>query len=590
MTEQEAEPERVVAELAQILQQEPRLRAELLRARREFFPAGADGSTAVVPGAADAAERRFHEWFLLERESDVLAGVPRDLPPFDVLAETLPETLVGVFVVQPNVGGAVVARDLQDGSDLELVVPPGTLQAGDMLVGRIYEVGGGRWLPSTALAIFRPGVELAQAFQRDLKRLQLERRLFQVELEHLLLHRHRAAPQTGLQAVAAVVPAAVASPAVPLEHLEADLERVLAAANSDLSAADVSQQLANAARPGPLLGPWLDQLAFDTVVDLDRVRSLMLEIWNAHHVGEPPAAEVDPGTALPGETLGERLVRTLDEGLSQKRDVGEIFAQLERMAGIEPDPEDEDDAALLRPAAANADDDEPADDTRAFDDDEDDADTDPLPPARGEDDAGDGDLGPLVEEYLWERQRSADPAAAPLRLFAELQQNAPLPHRDLEQVTTTDLMRLLLHVYLGSSPPQRANAVRAAFAEVRAFYEWATREQELSLGDVPGGCQGPLLDQLERLQAAGIGLSSQATGRLRPGILEVDEVGKDGFGARDDDGSDHWIAAAPAACAQLRPGDLVLGALAPAATGAAKGRSLAGLVVVLPADARALME
>jgi hypothetical protein len=602
MSEPEVEPERIVAELAQRLLQEPRLRSELQRARREFFPVGADG-VAVVPGAADAAERRFHEWFLLERESEALGVVPTEVPPFQDLAVDLPDTMAGVFVVQPLVGGVFCARDLQDDSDLELNVPAATLHAGDLLVGRLYDLGAGRWQPSSALAIFRPGIELAKAFQRDLQRLGLERRLFQVELEHLLLHRHRqATPLRPATAPTAVVPATPVAPGVPLEHLEADLDRLLAAAGSDLAAADISQQLANAARPGPVLGPLLDELAFDTVVDLDRVRSLLLEIWNAHHEGEPPAAEIDPGTALPGETLGERLVRTLDEGLSQKRDVAEIFAQLERMAGIEPDPDDEDDAAMLRqdrPDSADDEDDAAGEDELGrgpapFDDDDDDDDaaTDPEPQPRRDTDAtaevGDGDLGPLVEEYLWERQRSADPASSPLRLFAELQQNAPLPHRDLEQVTSTDVMRVLLHVYLGSAPSQRAAAVRAAFTELRLFYDWAMHEQELDLADVPAGCQGPLLDQLDRLQAAGVGLSTPGAGKSRPGILEVDDLGKDGFGARDDDGTDHWIAASAAACQHLRVGDLVLGALQPASAG--KPRSLAGLVVVLPADARTLME
>ena len=71
-------------------------------------------------------------------------------------------------------------------------------------------------------------------------------------------------------------------------------------------------------------------------------------------------------------------------------------------------------------------------------------------------------------------------------------------------------------------------------------------------------------------------------------MLEVEDVGPRGFGVRDDDGGDHWLEVDPATAANLRVGDLVLGALAPATAGQARG--LVGLVVVLPADARSLME
>jgi len=279
-------------------------------------------------------------------------------------------------------------------------------------------------------------------------------------------------------------------------------------------------------------------------------------------------SDIEPAATAPGESLGERLARTLDEGLAQKRDVGDLFAQLERMAGIEPEPEDDDDRDV------EADDDEALESGRG----------------RADDDDGEptGNLVPLVEEYLWETERANDPAAGPLRLFARLQQNAAVPHVDLEEITPTDVLRSLLHVYLGAAPAERAAAVRFAFAQLRAFYAWAETTQELQLGGVLDGVQGALLDQLDRLQAAGQALSTPAPASARAGIVTVDEIGSDGFGASDDDGDDHWLLSAPQALAGLCVGDLVLGSLQPARAGARE--SLAGLVVVLPADARSLIE
>jgi hypothetical protein len=69
-------------------------------------------------------------------------------------------------------------------------------------------------------------------------------------------------------------------------------------------------------------------------------------------------------------------------------------------------------------------------------------------------------------------------------------------------------------------------------------------------------------------------------------MMTIDEVRRGGFGASDDDGGDHWLMASGDATSHLRAGDLVLGALRRTAAGAV----LTGLVVVLPADARALIE
>lgn len=620
-----------VAKLAAKLAADPRLRAEMQRARREFFGADARAAdadsggnrAAAAPGAASAAEHRFAEWFALERSCDTLGDVPVELPAYGEFADELMGSLAGVFLVQGAVGGAVSARDLQDDTILDLMVPPQSLREGDLLVGRLFPSGPGTYTPSTACAVFRPGVELGRAFARDLQRLELDRRLQQVELEHLLLRRPEQTQSPTAALVAAGKPAADAPPAVPLEHLEADLERLLRDAGSELSAATISQQLALVARPGQVMGPLLDEMAFESDVDLDRLRDLLLQLWNAHHAEEDdPVSAVDgpvPGAA-PGETLGERLVRTLDEGLAQKRDVADLFAQLERMAGIEPEPEDGDGDAdatatteVPRRAANGGDDDEAADD-EAFDDEhEEDDEDDGFPgeptksgPTRrsaarrtdvddadfGEDAAtfGDpdaGDLEPLVEEYLWESQRAS--AETPLRLWTELQRNASLPRMDLEQVTAGDLMRLLLHVYLGGAPNARAAAVRDAFAELRLFYDWAASTQELDFGSVLAQCQGSLLTQLDRLHAASQALSNEQRPAGRPGILQIEDVGPTGFGVRDDDGGTHWITTAQSVAAQLQVGDLVLGALAPSRSGGSQ-RTLQGLVVVLPEQARELME
>lgn len=548
MTRNEARAtELAVASLAQELAADPHLHAEMQRARRQFF--GSDGPVApVVRGAADTAELRFAEWFVLERSSEVLGAVPAELPRYQVQLADAEESLSGVFLVLSVSPRGVEVRDLQDEAALDLAVPTGSLQPGDLLVGRLYPLGSGRFVPSTAAAVFRPGKDLGRAFQHDVGKLELERRLQQVELEHLLLRRTDQGPS----------PTAERVPVVPLERLEAELETLLQAGASGHTAAGISQLLAGAARPGPVVGPLLDELAFDTAVNLETARELLVQIWNAYHPeGLPPEPELPP--PAPGESLGERLVRTLDEGLRQKRDVDELFAQLEQLAGLEAGAADEGD--------------NPFDHDDGEEDDE------------GGPDPG-GDLGPLVQEYLWEGGIDGGPVADTLKAWVELQGNAAVPRTDVEQVTGQDLMRLLLHVYLGAAPDRRSTAVRSAFEALRQFYAWAERTLELPVGGALQECRGVLLDQLDRLEAAGRSLSTPGSRGLQPGLLQIEDVGPQGFGVRDDEGGHHWLQAPAEAAAALRVGDLVLGALQPRGA----GRALAGLVVVLPHDARALME
>jgi hypothetical protein len=532
-----------------------RLQAELQRARREFFGAG-----TAVP-AAPARELRFLEWFLLERESLALAAVPAHVVDLTGEQEALLGSSAGVWCIESVGDGIAEARDLQDDDVVDLLAPAGSLEPGDLMVGRVYPLdsagrpldGAGRprgragWQPSAAVAIHRPGRALAAAFQRDLARLGLDRRLSQAELEHLLLQRR--APE----------PAASASR--PIEHIEAELDAVLQAGGAAGAAAEISRALAESDRAGAVAGPLLDELAFDTDVDLDRARRLLVELWGAHHaasaVAEPAGAEpvadarpqdtaqatgADPGAD--DETLGARLLRTLDRGLEQHKDVGELFSELEAMAGIEPDE------------------DGPGDDELAEDA---------------------GDLAPLVTEFLWEKGQSGSDVEATLRLWLSLQQNAALPHLDLEQVTHQDLLRLLLHVYLRAAPEQRAAAVRAAFAALREFSAWAEETQDMSLDAQLVECGSALVAGVDRLQAASLRLSGAGTDAARQVLLRVEEVASTGFGVRHDE-AHHWLAAERDAAALLREGDLLLGSLAPG-----RRAALRGLVVVLPGCAAELI-
>ncbi|MFT4512287.1 MAG: hypothetical protein ACI89X_004421 [Planctomycetota bacterium] len=550
-----------IAQLATQLSKQPRLQAELQRARRQFF--GDD----LLGAGNDAAEHRFAEWFLMERESESLGVVPVTIPPYSRDIEPLEGSLVGLFLVE-SVGDTVTAIDMQDEEVVELA-EAGTLKVGDLLVGRMYPVSGERWAPSAATPALRPGRALAKAFLQDLAKLELGRRLLQIELEHLLLREH-GGTSVSLGGGSAEEPASaemVVAPDAPLEHLEADLEQLMLAVGLEHSVTDISEQLAQTLHPGAVMGPLLDQLAFDTDIDLDRIRRVLLEIWNAHHAGQTRSTE-EPGSGLgpPGETLGEQLARKLEDGIGEQEDVEDLFKQMESMAGIEPDEDDSVQDGRNTAIVAEV-----------FE--------------TGETDGDAGDLAPLVAEFHWENGNN-EPEQSALTLWIELQRSAAVPNTDVELIPAGDLMRLLLHVYLRSAPGERVAQVRGAFDELRRFYDWIVETQEIDQREVLKRCQGALLDQLERLQAAGIALSNDQAPVQSPGLMQVEETGADGFGARDDDGGSHWLLAAKNAVDLLAAGDIVLGGFAPIAGDEPTSlhRRLAGMVVVLPIDARSLIE
>jgi hypothetical protein len=548
-----------IAKLAERLSRQNRLTAEVQRARRQFF--GED----LAQAGDDTAEHRFAEWFLLERESESLGAVPVTVPPYVHDAGVLDGSTVGLFLVS-SVGTTVTVTDLQEDEILELS-EEGSLQVGDLLVGRLYPVTGERWAPSAATPALRPGKDLAKAFMHDLKKLELDRRLHQIELEHLLLRQHgqSAVAMQGDSQREPDPAEMLVEPSAPLEHLEADLEKILLPAGDHYSAAVISDGLAQSSRPGEVIGPLLDQLAFDTDIDLDEIRRLLLEIWNAHHAGDSGHADDSESSGPPGETLGEQLVRKLDQGKGEKQDVEELFAQIEKIAGIEADDDEDDDGRNTAIV------------DQVFE--------------VGDSDGDAGDLGPLISEFHWESGQE-DPEQSGLALWVELQRNAPIPNTNLESIAAPDLMRLLLHIYLRSAPAERAAQVRAAFEELRLFYDWVVVTQELDKRDVLAHCKGTLLDQLDRLQDAGVALSNDQAPMHSPGLLQVEETGADGIGARDDDGEHHWLMADAATVAHVEIGDLLLGGFATTQGDepTSMHRRLAGLVVVLPIDARSLIE
>ncbi|MBI5850103.1 MAG: hypothetical protein HZB39_03560 [Planctomycetes bacterium] len=547
---------RLAALLARV-EANDRLCAELDRARREFFGQDrSDPADGLDPTARAAAAQRFVEWFVIERQSDVLGGTVVDSfgDPDDNDAP-LAHSRAGLFLVETG-GADPTVRDLDGGEALQLVDASPTLRPGDVLAGRLFPLDDGAYAPSIATGLFAESPGLAVAFQRDGRRLALGRRLSQAELERLVFQQW---------AAAAGARQGAADDAPPLERIEADLQRLLETAGlDDLHSATSLGAAMKAAidRPGAVIGPILDELAFQTEADLDAARVLLLQLWNAHRrraTGERTtrSAPFEPPQAPPqfqeqtGEHLGQRLARRIEEGLGNHEDIESLFADVERLLGEPLDDESE-------------------------------------PESAGEG-IEDGDLAALLREFAWETGL----AAAEEQQLDELlraQQQAPVPRLNVEYLQADDWLRWLCQIWLGAKPARRAEAVRGAFDLATRFCEWLADTQAIDCRDRLVAPRRVLLDAADRLQRAGSSLGDDA---LPPGgpfgvrLLRVLGRREDAFEVESiDDGNTTWVAAPANALAALEIGDLLFAAVDAAGDSTAR---LKGPVALLPAGTESLL-
>ncbi|MHC4514271.1 MAG: hypothetical protein ACYS5W_11285, partial [Planctomycetota bacterium] len=453
---------------------EPRFRGEIARAEREFFGASPDADPTAGSNAA-----RFSEWYLLERESEALGDVPARVLLWPAgLRDPLLDSRVGVYMVRQVLPAELLVHDLEDGSDLEVAPIAGDdvragVAAGDLLVGRLYPDALDRHVASCAMAVQRRAAgaaDLATAFRHDLRQLGIDRRLSQAEIEHLMF-RGRAGPE-------------VAVSETPVERLEAKLDTLFRSASlSDLSTTAVSQALREAERPGVVVDPILEKVAFDSALDIAEVQRLLLALWGAYRDPtsssqvtrvERASGRTGSGQPVARERLGEQLARRIEEGIAQHENVEEMFAEVGELIGEDlSEPE----VPLAGPALGAA-----------------------GPSVSPELD--DGDLPALVSEYCWETHNESSHDQAILERLVQMQREVPVPQLELERVTSQDLSRLLLQIYLEAAPAARAQDVAAAFAVLDRFYSWCAEAQQMQLEAVIRGCQRDLVEQVPRLQAA----------------------------------------------------------------------------------------
>jgi hypothetical protein len=325
------------------------------------------------------------------------------------------------------------------------------LAKGDLLVGRLFDVGDSLHRLSPAAGVFRDAA-LSRALHADLERARQSRRgvvrLSQAELENMFWGSVE-----------------VATNADPVELARRFL------ADSGVEAPVVETLLGELARRpfdesrivvgvSDALGLVLERLAFDTGVDLERARRVLLAAWaSLRERAQPPPAET-PGAR--GDVRS--AIAAFDRGRSEGRDLEQLFQQLERDLDLDDDGEPGGEE-LLAPD---------------------------FP----------GVVGAVVEEFLWEmRQEHGEAAAeryASLSKFAEFGAQFGV----FENLGAHELLWFTTVWLPENGGLATAEEATEALAALREFCVWCERVHDVPLATLFEQHAVAVADALPRLTEA----------------------------------------------------------------------------------------
>ncbi len=523
--------------------QDAALEAEFQASAPEFFgirPAGQDSEAAL-------SERRHLEWFALERESAHLGGVPiQVLSAHPEAAErglgaaeaaSWIGSFTGVFEVtgvRPAEG--LWVRDLAGSGEYPLAEPEvaQVLEAGDLIAGRIFPVGDTLFGASPA-AVFLRDSRLLEALRADIDRAR-ERtrgvlRIAQRDIE-ALFHRPRAAANAGDPT--GELRALLARGGLAHEEIEVLLEE-LASAPFDPDA------LAPGA--GDVLGEILDQLAFETELDLEEARRAMLVAWQ--HLARrgpgsgasltPKPASTTPSQPQQRSAPAQRREPAARAAPPRRDPVAEALAEFDR-ARASGSPLDQSFDALERALELD----------REVDPDE----AAPAPDFPGA-------IAALVEEFLWELERTEGAASARACACLRSLGRYAEPIGVSENLDTRALADFAARWSLDQDELHGAEEARTLVAALERFRRWSEESQALTLDASSGELLRLLARELPRLAEANQRRTRRAD--VAEGeVFELVGLERDNALVRGDSGEQR-VAIDPMLVEWLRVGDRLRG-------------------------------
>lgn len=502
-----------------LVQGDPALHAEFEESIAGFF--SEPGLLGEEGPSSEAARRRHLEWFLFEKVSTFLGGLPVEIllarwrervdEELHEHLEAFLQSQAGIFEVTTGEADAGtwlcdvagLGEYPLDEPEMAAIVSPG-----DLIVGRIYPVGDALHRVSAGAGFFRDP-RLREAIQRDLDRVRGSRphpliRLSQAELERMFW-----GPSTETPAASD-----------PVGELKSFLESggVESATVKSwcrlLARTPFDQETIASVVVDPLAG-MLDAIAFDTKLDLETARVLFLAAWSRlAEKGRAPATDSSRGEADIARAIAE-----FDADRARGVDVEASFRELERRLGIDEDDEDEECDAPDFPGVVAA----------------------------------------MIEEFLWETERESGPDAAArhegLRIFGGYTKELGV----FENLGPREFLTFAAF-WLPESRRLRSGAEAERMVRALALFgRWAERTQGLeSLDQTLVGQLEGLRESLPRVVVANALLPVD---REHPGEL-FEFVKGPGAGRarlRDREGEEREVSLEDRLVALLRDGDLLRG-------------------------------
>ncbi len=482
--------------IAEHIEADPAWNAELAQSRREFFPDGTPHDDE------DAARRRHLEWFLLERtdahgpelalERALRTWMPDLERSEDDWVAGLRQTHVGVLEVTGiQAGEGLWLRDLGGRGEFPVAEEAASrfVQVGDIIAGRLFPIGGGVHRLSSASAFHRDE-RVLEALRADFEQARADRRgvlrVGQREIESMFFR--GAAGETDAVADARRL---LLDSGVEADAVDVFLEE-LAQAPFD------EDRLVHGAQD--VLSEILDDLAFESAVDIDAARRALLAAWAQlarRGPGNGPSLTPQAAGGAPGPDPQADVASAVAR-FEERRRAGEpvtaLLEQLERELALGEDAE------------------------RG-------SESDPIPDFPGV-------VGAMVEEFLWET--SANSGAEASERHANLRDLG----RSAEHVGVFENLRARdLLVYAGWWLPENgtlggADDARARIASLAVFCRWAEAEHEVAL-------HTEFHETLARL------------GSSLPRVAEANQ--RRTRGARRDEGELYELLALDGGRAQIRP-------------------------------------
>lgn len=510
--------ERCLELLMGLVREDETLSQEFEASIPDFFR----GPAPTRGGALGAllAGRRHLEWFLLEHHVPRLGGGSVGPHLEDVfqraaaeraeeaddseLAETLVKAFeallrshTGIFEVEevrPEAG--VWLRDVTGfgsfaAASLALAAELG---GGELLVGRLYPAGEGVHVPSPAAAIVRVP-EVVHALQRDLERIRDGQaakvlRVSQGELEAMFFGAGGGEVRVPEPAEADELPRRSEDPV-------GDAHRLLVDAGFDAARSRRTvERLAREPRDperlvhggSDVLGRILEEVAFDTTIDLDGARRALMGAWELVSAPvEAPSTGDAPAPAGDEDAARVAAVEAFAAGRQRGEDPAALVQNLQRELGV-GDEEDE----LDRPA--------------------------PDFP---------GVVGAMIEEMRWEvgatRPDFDKGVLEPLDHLATFAR----PIGVFEELTGDDLLRFATFWLQEKRALASDDEAKRLVAGLREFCEWSLDAHEVDLGSTVMDALDGLEESLPRSRRANELLGESTMDESDPGevyaIEQIDE-------------------------------------------------------------------